>query len=249
MKTLEFWVQIITAVNKPISLSALALLVLALVLKMALSKVKPVKNVLAYKIIIYSISVIGIISFITVICTFAFSFYKVYIENEKNQNELSRLEAEVIIQKNRGNIERCISVKEDFYVLDFVFRHDKDAGITIDIFSNHNLWDELEPEEDPAHPGMIVYYEMLAKSGVNKVKLGVQYPDINKCLIETLKDEVNNHVLKTDSGFVHRYITKNGLPIFNHYNEHLSNYGVLNDIKYSTYKSKIPERNKQITNH
>ena len=107
-----------------------------------------------------------------------YNFIKLYFEHSSKQPILTRLEAENVVQKNRGNIERCIKELASCLYVDFVFELHPVVGINVDIFVNtmagsfdwevvHPQWmipNEFSgvgaygvipthPDKNPAHPG------------------------------------------------------------------------------------------------
>ena len=151
---------------------------------------------------------------------------------------LTRLEAETIIQSNRGNIERCVRGFNKTLYLDFVFLERSDSPLNLDVilgtkvaeFGAHPMFLEsgitdgrefrsyisdsrkYEGREltafitgrSPAYPDVSL--------AISSGKLSVLSPDVNRCLIETLKSELSVFSgIQPGPTLIHRYITDQGV--------------------------------------
>ncbi len=159
--------------------------------------------------------------------------------NDKDTSiALTRLEAEALIQNNRGNIERCVRDLDETLYLDFVFSVRPYSALNLDIIIGNKV------AEFGTHPASLesgvrdgkelVYYlpdpekyngkeftafvtgEYYAYPEVSIAtpsgKLGVIFPDVNRCLIETLKSDLSLFAsIKPGPALIHRYITDQGV--------------------------------------
>jgi hypothetical protein len=135
----------------------------------------------------------------------------VYIDaHERHSQELTRVETETFLQANRGNIDRCLSrLSKRYYYIDFVFLQGDDGAVNMDVIPGENV----EPEREFMHP-QLRKEEVETYSGHEVLslarsadKLSVSDPDVNGCIVGTLKNELARYSLKPGKGFVHRYIT------------------------------------------
>jgi hypothetical protein len=215
---MDSWDAIIEAVKDPFSLSALAVLVLMVVLRVSLTKVKVLSGKHGFKTTIYSITVIGLLALTIAVGSIGIKYYELYLEsiNKEQAEPLSRVEVEKILQDNRGNIERCISkLEKQYFYVDFIFTQGDDKAINIDILIGKEagpdvvfLHPQLKKEEVEKYGG----HELLRYiSRHHDRKLSVLAPDTNGCVLNTIKDHIKNYGLDhLEEGFIHRYITETG---------------------------------------
>ena len=153
------------------------------------------------------------IALITIIAGFAYAFWKARADADRPL--LTRVDAETIIQGNRGNIERCLNGMEDaYFFLDFYISQDQDAGINVDIVP---LYRSPPPSTYGIEHPRIYVDEAKGYDGVEAVrrhlneseeqKLSITSPDVNFCLIDAISDEIRAFKLSPRSAFIHRYVT------------------------------------------
>ena len=130
------------------------------------------------------------------------------------QQPISRVAVETALQRNRGDIERCLKNMggRQYAYLDFVYSGGGGQPIDIDVFAGESVVDM----EDAPEPRIYA----LSRSGhrrdtarqylqVNaERKLSVVLPDTNGCILGSIARDFDN--LEAQAGFgglVHRYIT------------------------------------------
>jgi len=215
---MDNWDTIIEAVKDPFSLSALVVLVLMVVLRIALTKVKALSGRHGFKTTIYSITVIGLLALTIAVGSIGIKYYELYLEstNKKQTKPLTRVEVESILQTNRGNIERCLSrLEKNYFYLDFMFTQGSDKAINIDILTGQEALPQLafyHPQLRKKEVENYGRHEALRQNSVyGDRKLSVIAPDINGCILNTIKDLIKNYRLgHLEEGFIHRYITDTG---------------------------------------
>lgn len=156
-----------------------------------------------YKTIIYAIS-IAILAFLIIYWSEVVRFSQILLQSKKET--LTRLETENILQGNRGNIERCISnLQKEYFYIDFLFNYGE-GGINIDIFPPTDSQGFFHPslKAKEVERNSIDYYFN------RKDKLSVIFPEVNKCIVETIKDKFKDFTLAKSEPFAHRYITDIG---------------------------------------
>jgi hypothetical protein len=89
---------------------------------------------------------------------------------------LTRLDAEAVIQEYRGNIERCLSSQRDILYLDFVLTS-SDNVLNVDVYAGKKL-----SENDWVHVPPL-----------GKEKLSIFRPDVNACIVGTLRNVLNSY--------------------------------------------------------
>jgi len=124
---------------------------------------------------------------------------------------LTRVEVETFLQPNRGNIERCLArLPRKYFYLDFVFTEGDDNAVNVEIIPGQ----EAKPDTEFLHPSLrkrqvegIDGHGALSFSST-ATKLSVTAPDVNGCIVGTLRDELRRYSFAGwEAGFVHRYIT------------------------------------------
>ncbi|MDO6477253.1 hypothetical protein Q4520_17670 [Alteromonas sp. 1_MG-2023] len=212
---MENWQAIIEAVKDPFSLSALVVLVLMMTLRIALTKVKALRGKHGFATTIYAITVIGLLALVIAVGSIGLKYYELYLDSsQKNEDKpLTRVEVESILQSDRGNIERCLSIYDkSYYYIDFIFTQGEDNAINVDILAGQETNSETEflnprlMKEEVKHYGG--HEALRLKSTYRDRKLSVIAPDINGCILSTIKDEIGKYSLAHwEKGFIHRYIT------------------------------------------
>ena len=211
MESLSTWRTILDAIRDPFSLAGLIVLVTMIVLKLSLSKVSVLKGSAAYRTVRYSITVAGVLALIVTVGTILLRFYELRTANNRQSLQLTRVEAETLLQSNRGNIERCLSrLPQKYFYVDFVFTDGEDHAVNVDVIPGQKASQEIEflhpalrkkeVEDIGGHDAL----QLLSRAN----KLSVTAPDVNGCIIGTLKEGIRRYSLQDgNAGFVHRYIT------------------------------------------
>ena len=214
MKWLESWSAILDAVRDPFSLAGLAVLVVMVVLRLSLSKVVALKGTAAYRTVMYSITVAGVLALAVTLGAITLRFYEIQVAAKRESLLLTRVEAETFLQSSRGNIERCLSrLPERYFYIDFVFTSGDDNAVNMDIIPG-----------DKADPGLEFMHPRLRQKEVEgysahealrllstAAKLSVVAPDVNGCIVGSLRNDLRRYALQGwATGFVHRYITDDG---------------------------------------
>jgi len=197
------WAPIIEAVKEPITLAALVVLCLAMVGRLAIGKVTALRGSAAYRVTIYTVSVVAGLALFAVVGTITLKFYELEKRTSKNQLVLSRLDAENILQKHRGNRERCIGKLSLCLFLDFVFQGQAEAGLNVDVFAGSDAI--VSGDVEFMHPRLKLPGMFGEFPG--RQKLSVTFPDINRCIVDALRGDLQVYHLADGTSFAHRYIT------------------------------------------
>lgn len=134
---------------------------------------------------------------------------------------LSRIDAEIFIQNNRGNIERCLSrLPKRYFFLDIIFSSEDDKALDTDIIPGIEILGNRAFE----HPQLLKYgvdsidslalwnasWNELRRRRANPEKLSIKAPDVNGCILGSLGSDLRRYSMPARSGFIHRYITDEG---------------------------------------
>jgi hypothetical protein len=138
----------------------------------------------------------------------------VYINaGDRHTRKLTRVEVETFLQANRGNIEACLSRRrKKYFYIDFVFLGGDDHAINVDIVPG----EQASPEAVFMHPQLKIEeakgygHEEVIDEAHSKNKLSVIAPDVNGCIVGSIKNELDRFYLQNNQGFIHRYVTRTG---------------------------------------
>ena len=202
--------QIFTAalphLGNPLVLAGLALLLLFTFFRSLIASklLKPVSSV-ATASVLHQILLYGfVVAVICILGGFGLAFWQAYSQIGTSK-KLNRLEAEDILQSNRGNIERCISqhdVWPSIEVLAFLFSTGE-GGLGVDIFDALNF-PKPDGGMDPAHPHAGV---VIGSTDTQYIKVSVWKPELNQCLISRLTELKGFSGVENNKPFVHVIFT------------------------------------------
>jgi len=234
----DAWTSIIGAVKSSLGLAALIVLVLAFILRIALSKVPQLRKQDGYRALLYVVSVIGFIALVIVVGVLCLELLHNW--NEGKKTLLGRLEFENTIQKHRGGIERCLSNRSGVLFIDFVVRYNAHDGFDIDIYPGDRVAEKRSLADKAGVfeklPGDEVRCEFLLKKitesqdiyfvsssigfhpaaitiGRRSSKLSITAPDINRCILELLAPELEKYRQEEGGVYTHRMITDIGVSL------------------------------------
>jgi hypothetical protein len=140
-----------------------------------------------------------------------FGFGLAYLKESKRETEveLTRLQAEKILQKHRGSLEYCIRDIEFAFFLDFVFTDERNLGLGIDVYTARMA--SIPGGLELVHPQFTLPEEFGRFPGPQK--LSTTFPDANRCIIDVIHGDFGNFALKDSDGMIHRYVTEYGAKL------------------------------------
>lgn len=179
-----------------------------------------------------------VLAILLILAGFGLAYWRA--DQRRALKPINRIDAEALLQRNRGNIERCVGGLDALY-LDFVFSERPDSDLSVDVvlgkkqteFQAHPLYLEAGIEESSRLPldlfmpketarryragglafisgRMAAYPDVTIAASTGK--LSALSPEANLCLIETLQPGLNSFAgVSPGPVLIHRYITDRGV--------------------------------------